>query len=123
MQEHVRDAGGRRLFEGGQHAPDAVDLLLHALLLAADELAAGGVILDRGCGLLGRVQADVPELVDHVALGVPVLVLAIPEDLDKLLKDGGLASAATLGELGGVVIVAVDAAVVFVVAVLGAEDG
>lgn len=33
VEQHVGDAGGRRLFKGRQHAPDAVDLLLHLLLL------------------------------------------------------------------------------------------
>jgi hypothetical protein len=37
-----------------------------------------------------------------------VLVLAVPEDLDKLLEDGGLAAIAALGELGRVVVVAID---------------
>jgi hypothetical protein len=54
---------------------------------------------------------------------VPVLVLAVTEDLDKLLKNGGLASVTALGELGRVVVVAVDLAVVLVVAILGTKDG
>lgn len=55
---------------------------------------------------------------DHVALGVPVLVLTIPEDLDKLLQYGGLTTAASLGELRRVVIVTIYLAVMFVIAVL-----
>lgn len=68
-------------------------------------------------------QADIPEFVNHVAFGMPVLVLAVPEDLDKLLQNGGLAAVAALRELGRIMVVAVDISVVFVVAVLGAEDG
>ena len=60
---------------------------------------------------------------NHVAFGVPVLVLAVPEDLDELLEDGSMAAAAALGELGGVVVMAVDMAIVFVIAVLGAKHG
>jgi hypothetical protein len=52
---------------------------------------------------------------------MPVLVLAVAEDLDELLEDGGLASIAALGELGRVVVMAVNLAIVLVVAVLGAE--
>lgn len=60
---------------------------------------------------------------DHVTFWMPVLVLTVPEDLDELLKNGGLAAIAALRELGGIVIVAVHLAVVLVVAVLGAEYG
>ncbi len=52
-----------------------------------------------------------------------MLVLAVPEDLDKLLEDGRLAAATPLGELCRVVVVAVDVAVVLVVAVRGPKYG
>lgn len=52
-----------------------------------------------------------------------MLIRAIAEDLHKLLQNGRLAAVALLREAGGVVVVAVDAALVFVVAVLRAEDG
>jgi hypothetical protein len=48
---------------------------------------------------------------------MPVLVLAVSVDFDKLLEDGRLAAIAALGELCRVVVVAVDAPLVFVVAV------
>lgn len=51
-----------------------------------------------------------------------MLILSISEDLDKLLKNCRLTSVALLSELGGVVIVTVDLAIVFVVAVLRAKD-
>jgi hypothetical protein len=54
---------------------------------------------------------------------VPVLVLTVAVDLDELLQDCGLTAVALLGELGRVVVVAVNAAVMLVVTVLGAEDG
>ena len=52
-----------------------------------------------------------------------MLVLSISENLDKLLENGRLAAIAPLGKLGRVVVVAVDTALVLVVAVRGAEDG
>jgi hypothetical protein len=54
---------------------------------------------------------------------MPVLVLSVAEDLDKLLEDSRLAAIAPLGKLGRVVVVTVDMSIVFVVAVLGAKDG
>lgn len=53
---------------------------------------------------------------------MPVLVLPVAEYLDKLLEYSRLASAASLGELGGIVVVAVDFALVLVVAVLSSKD-
>lgn len=52
-----------------------------------------------------------------------MLVLPIAENLHKLLKDGRLAAIAPLRKLSGVVVVAVDVAIMLVVAVLGAKDG
>lgn len=46
-----------------------------------------------------------------------MLVLTIAEDLDELLEDGRLAAIAPLRKLGRVVVVAVDAALVLIVAV------
>ena len=51
-----------------------------------------------------------------------MLVLAIPEDLDKLLEDSGLAAITSLSEVCGVVVVAVYGILMFVVAILGTED-
>lgn len=51
-----------------------------------------------------------------------MLVLSISENLDKLLKNCRLTSVALLRELGGVVIVTVDLAVMFIVAVLCAKN-
>lgn len=58
---------------------------------------------------------------DHVALGVPMLVLAISEDLDELLQDCRLAAAAALSELRGVVVVAVDLAIMLIITILSPE--
>jgi len=52
---------------------------------------------------------------------MPVLVLTVSEDLDKLLQDGSLATTAALGELCRVVVVAVDLALMLVVAILGTK--
>lgn len=50
-----------------------------------------------------------------------MLVLAVTEDLDKLLKNCRLTSVAALSETGGIVEVAVHIAIVLVVAVLSAK--
>lgn len=124
MEEHVRYASGRRLLKGREYAPNSEDLLLHVLLLLLHSVA-GGALLER---LLGPrtvprlAQPHIPELVDHVALGVPVLVLAVPEYFDELLKDRRVAAIAPLGELRRVVVVAVDVAIVLVVAVRRPKD-
>jgi hypothetical protein len=54
---------------------------------------------------------------------MPVLVLPIAENFHKLLEDGRLAAIASLRKLSGVVVVAIDIAIMLVVAVLGAKDG
>lgn len=51
-----------------------------------------------------------------------MLVLSVAEDLDELLQNSSLTTIAALRKLCGVVVVAIDFAVVFVVAVLSAED-
>jgi hypothetical protein len=51
-----------------------------------------------------------------------MLVLSISKDLDELFQNRCLAAVAPLGELGGVVVVTVDASFVLVVAVRGAEN-
>jgi len=52
---------------------------------------------------------------------MPMLVLAVPEDFDKLLEDGCLAAITPLGKLGRIMVVAIDLAIVFVVAVRRAK--
>ena len=52
-----------------------------------------------------------------------MLVLSVAENLDKLFENGGMTAVTPLGELGRVVVVAVDVAIVLVVAVLRAKDG
>jgi len=54
---------------------------------------------------------------------MPMLVLSISEDLDELLQNRCLTAVTPLGKFGGVVVVTVDAALVFVVTVRGAENG
>lgn len=124
VQQHVGDARGRRLLKGRENAPYAVHLLLHALLLLLDELPRGRLISGHGrvIGLVRRRQPDIPELVDHVALGMPVLVLAVSKDLDELLQDGRLAAVTPLGELRRVVVVAVYVTIVLVVTVLRSKN-
>lgn len=51
-----------------------------------------------------------------------MLILSISEDLDKLLKNCRLTSVALLSKLGGVMIMAVNLSIVFVVAVLSTKD-
>ena len=94
------------------------------LLLCADLFSPNQVI-----SLFGQLgffrwlcQPYIPELMYHVTLWVPMLVLSVSEDLDELLQDGGMATVALLRKLGGVVIVAVDISFMLVVAVLGPKD-
>jgi hypothetical protein len=51
-----------------------------------------------------------------------MLILAVPEYLDELLENSCLAAIASLGKLCGIVVVAVDLAIVLIVAILGTED-
>ena len=51
-----------------------------------------------------------------------MLILPVPEDFYKLLQDGRLAAIASLCKSGRVVVVAIDIALVLIVAVLGAKD-
>jgi hypothetical protein len=61
------------------------------------------------------MQAHIPVFVDHVTLGMPVLIDSIAKDFDELLQDGGLTAVTALREFGRIVVVAVDAAFMFVV--------
>ena len=54
-------------------------------------------------------------LVDHVTLGVPMLILTIAIDLDELFENGGLASCTPGGVIDRVVIVAVHLVIVLIV--------
>ena len=51
-----------------------------------------------------------------------MLILAVPEDLDKLLKYGGLAAVTSLSKGCRVVIMTIDVAFVLIIAVLCSED-
>lgn len=54
---------------------------------------------------------------------MPVLILAVSKDFDKLFEDGRLTAIAALGEFGRIVVMTVYVALVFVVAVLRAKHG
>jgi hypothetical protein len=54
---------------------------------------------------------------------MPVLILAVPVDLYKLLEDGGPAASALCGVAERVVVVAIDHPIMFVVRVLRPKDG
>ena len=66
-------------------------------------------------------KSDIPKFVDHIAFWVPVLVLAIAENFNKLLQDGCLAPVASLGKLGGVVVMTIDLPLMLIIAVLGTK--
>jgi len=51
-----------------------------------------------------------------------MLVLALPEDLNELLQNSGVAPIATLCELCRIVVVAVHTSIMLVVTVLGTKD-
>lgn len=127
VKQHVGDAGGRGFLEGRKYAPYPVDLDLHLLLFIPNPVSSLGrrILVPQGCigicSLWG--QPDIPEFVDHITLWVPVLILTVPKDLHKLFQDCRLTAIAPLRVLGGVVIVAIDLSLVFVVAVLGTKDG
>lgn len=52
-----------------------------------------------------------------------MLILAIAKYLNKLFQDGSLAAVTTLSKASGVVVVAIDHALVLIVAILSAEGG
>lgn len=68
------------------------------------------------------MQSDIPILVYHVTLGMPVLVLAIAKDLNKLLQDRVVATLTSLSKSCGVMVVTVHVALVLVVTVLCSEN-
>lgn len=68
------------------------------------------------------MKSHVPVFVDHIAFGMPVLIHAIPEDLDELLQDCRLAAIAPLRKARRVVVVAIHTAFMLVVGILSAED-
>lgn len=72
--------------------------------------------------LLGRSKSDIPEFMNHVALGMPMLVLAISEDFDELLKDGCLAAIASLSELCRIMVMAINLSIVLIITVLRPKD-
>lgn len=60
---------------------------------------------------------------DHIALGVPVLILPITKYFNKLFEDGSLTTIAPLSKLGRIMIVTVYAPIMFIIAILSPEDG
>jgi hypothetical protein len=69
------------------------------------------------------MQPNVPVLVNHVTLRMPVLILSIPKYLHELLENGIVAAVTPLCKARRVMVVAVHVALMLVVAVLGSEDG
>lgn len=119
IEKHVGNACGRRFFETRQDAPDLVYFFFHYILLFADTVAllVGRVDIGLGGfqGLAVGCQADIPELVYHITFRVPVLILAVAENLDKLLEDGGVTAMTALSKLRGVVEMAIHLALVLVI--------
>lgn len=60
---------------------------------------------------------------NHITLGMPVLVDVIAVDFDKLLEDGSLTSRTAHSKLCGVVIVAIHLPAVFIVGIVWAKHG
>lgn len=60
---------------------------------------------------------------NHIAFGVPVLILAIAEYLDKLLENCGLAAVASLRKSCGVVIMTIDSSFMLVVVIFRTKGG
>lgn len=122
IQEHVRDACRGRLFKTRKDTPNLVNLLLHDVFFLANPVPVliGGikVLLRRLQRLTCGGKADIPKFVDHIALRMPVLILTIAEDFDKLFQDRSVTTMTALGELGGVMEMAVDLAFMLVIGVL-----
>ncbi len=95
MQQHVGDARRASLLEGRQCLPDPMDLVLHRFFLLPHgdshllaRLASHSTPLQPLVLFSLRrwsMQSHIPVLVNHVALRMPMLIHAIPEDLHKLL--------------------------------------
>jgi len=66
---------------------------------------------------------DVPELVYHIALGMPAFVPRVAVNFNELLEDGAAAACTLGGEASGVVEMAEHVVFVLIVRVLGAEEG
>jgi len=127
VQQHVRDASGRWFFKGREDAPDAIHLLFHLFLFYFNGVTlVFRSILTRYWVLqilgAGRREPNIPELMDHVAFWMPVLVLTVPIDLDELLEDRCLASVASLGKPSRVMVMTVYFPLVLVVAVLSSKN-
>lgn len=60
---------------------------------------------------------------DHITFWMPTFVSHIPVKLDKLFENGASTSDAFGGKPSGIMEVAVDVLVVFVIRVLWAEEG
>lgn len=75
-----------------------------------------------GKGSEERVRRMATYLVNHVTLWVPVFVLAVTINLDKLLQDRRPTSCTLDGVVERIVIVTVDLAIMFVIGVLGTKD-
>lgn len=125
VQQHVRDAGSRGLFKRRENAPYAVDFLFHLLLLLPHQIPRALIVYYRRVviwAIARRGESHIPKFVYHVTLRMPMLILSISEDLDKLLKNCRLTSVALLSKLGRVMIMTVDLSIVFIVAVLSTKD-
>lgn len=128
VEQHIRDASGGPLLKSRQRLPDPVDTLFNPLLLQTDVFSQF-IRIFFSCqrlfdhGLAGGMQTHVPELVNHVALRVPMLVLAVTENLNELFQNGGLAPVTALSEFCGIMEMAVYAAVVLIIAVLRPKHG
>jgi hypothetical protein len=59
-----------------------------------------------------------PYLMYHIAFRVPMLVLPISEDFNKLLQNGSLATTTFRGELCRIMIMAINLAVVLIIRIL-----
>ena len=125
VKKHIRYATSGGLFETGQRAPNSMDFLLHRVLLfmhLVSLLVRGIEVRRRGLDrLVRRREAHIPEFVNHVTFGMPMLILAVSINLDKLLENGRVAAVAALSELSGVVKMTIDLSLVFVVGVLSAK--
>lgn len=73
--------------------------------------------------LCGMRNLDTPELLNHVALWMPVIDHIVSLNLDVLLQDGHVAARAGDGESSGIMKVAVYFLVVLVIGIVGSKHG
>lgn len=119
VKKHIRNTCSGRLLEGRQNAPDLVHLFFHNIFFIPDPVAFLICSIHIRVGwfqlLAGRRKANIPEFVNHVALRMPMLILAIAEDFHELFQNGGMTAVASLSKLSRIMVMTVHFVFVLVI--------